>query len=413
MLTEQEFMVFEQAHQLGIFMQTQAQADVLAHRGWTCEYLGVKENGEVIAAALVTSRKIFLGKLYEISGGPVLDYENLAVVTFFVAELKKYAKQNGGLLLRIIPNLHDAVYDDEGQLLEKINQKAIENLVKAGATYEESQAVQDNQYSKISLSFEYIKSLKDIHTPQELLKSYNKNGKYYVKKTEEFGVTYRELAYEELPEFKKFTEETAERIGFEDKNLDYYQRSYKAFGEATKFVVAELDLAKYKQKQLSIAAKLAADVEKLQAQIEQTPNNKKKINRAKELSAQHEQHLKRVKEVDELLTKNPQTIILAGAMFHIQPQEITYMFSFTNEEFKKFYAPYGIQHKMMSLAVEKGIPQYNFFGVKGVFDGSDGVLRFKQSFAGHTYRYLGIFTVPVHPLKNSFANALKTLLRRN
>lgn len=138
MLTEQEFMVFEQAHRLGIFMQTKAQADVLAHRGWTCEYLGVKENGEIIAAALVTSRKIFLGKLYEISGGPVLDYENLAVVTFFVAELKHYAKQNGGLLLRIILNLHDAVYDNEGQLLEKINQKAIENLVKAGATYEES-----------------------------------------------------------------------------------------------------------------------------------------------------------------------------------------------------------------------------------------------------------------------------------
>ena len=44
-------------------------------------------------------------------------------------------------------------------------------------------------------------------TEEELWKSYGKDAKYDIKKTWEYGVTTRELRYEELPLFKKLTEE--------------------------------------------------------------------------------------------------------------------------------------------------------------------------------------------------------------
>lgn len=412
-LTETQFMEYEQTHALGMFMQTSYQKQLVSKRGWTSEYVGVLENNVVVAAGLLNSTNIFLGKLYELSGGPILDYRNSELLQFFIKEVKAYAKKRKGLVLRIIPNLHDAVYDEEGNLVKELNAEAKQNLLQAGARYEQAQPVTDDHYSPVSLSFEFIKTLQE-KDEQSLIQSYNKNGKYYLTKTKEFGIHYRELGYEELPLFKQYTAETSARIGFKDKDLAYYQEAYRAYGDQVKYLIAELDLVEYQSNQQMIIQNITQELTKLEAELVATPNHKKKKNRAKELKAQIEQHQKRVAEAEEMRTANEQSvIILAGGMFIIQPQEITYLFSFTNEAFKKFYAPYGIQHKMMLEAIERGIPQYNFYGVKGVFDGSDGVLRFKQSFGGYTYRYLGIFTFIVNPVKEKVANAIKQLLRRN
>ena len=45
--------------------------------------------------------------------------------------------------------------------------------------------------------------------------------------------------------------------------------------------------------------------------------------------------------------------------------------------------PAVLQEYMMLETIKRGIPRYNFLGIQGIFDGSDGVLRFKQNFNGY------------------------------
>ena len=69
--------------------------------------------------------------------------------------------------------------------------------------------------------------------------------------------------------------------------------------------------------------------------------------------------------------------------FIYTPQEAVYLFSGSYTEFNKFYAPVALQEHVMTESLNRGIHFYTFLGIQGIFDGSDGVLRFKQNFNGY------------------------------
>ena len=68
---------------------------------------------------------------------------------------------------------------------------------------------------------------------------------------------------------------------------------------------------------------------------------------------------------------------------------------------------------MMLETIKRGIPRYNFLGIQGIFDGSDGVLRFKQNFNGYIVRKMGTFRYYPHPLKYKMISLIKKLLGRS
>ncbi|WP_366535480.1 peptidoglycan bridge formation glycyltransferase FemA/FemB family protein, partial [Streptococcus pneumoniae] len=53
-----------------------------------------------------------------------------------------------------------------------------------------------------------------------------------------------------------------------------------------------------------------------------------------------------------------------------------------------------------------------FLGIQGIFDGSDGVLRFKQNFNGYIVRKAGTFRYHPSPLKYKAIQLLKKIVGR-
>ena len=104
-------------------------------------------------------------------------------------------------------------------------------------------------------------------------------------------------------------------------------------------------------------------------------------------------------------------IVLAGSLFVYMPQETTYLFSGSYTEFNKFYAPALLQKYIMLESIKRGIPKYNFLGIQGIFDGSDGVLRFKQNFNGYIVRKAGTFRYHPSPLKYKAIQLVKKNIR--
>ena len=193
-----------------------------------------------------------------------------------------------------------------------------------------------------------------------------------------------------------------ELSGIEEKDL------IKSFSKKGKPLVKKAKTFGIKLK------KLRARIVKLQADLETNPKSEKKQNQLRELSSQLETFDVRKGEATAFIDKYGQEdIVLAGSLFVYTPQEAVYLFSGSYPEFNKFYAPALLQEYVMTQAIKRGIGFYNFLGIMGIFDGSDGVLRFKQNFNGYIVRKMGTFRYYPQPLKYKAIQGVKKLLGRN
>lgn len=258
----------------------------------------------------------------------------------------------------------------------------------------------------------YYKDLTEL-TEKSLLKSFSKKGKPLVKKAETFGIRLKKLKREELSIFKNITKETSERREYSDKSLEYYEHFYDTFGEQAEFLIASLNFSDYMSKLQGEQSKLEENLDKLRLDLSKNPHSEKKQNQLREYSSQFETFEVRKAEARDLIEKyGEEDIVLAGSLFVYMPQETTYLFSGSYTEFNKFYAPALLQKYVMLESIKRGIPKYNFLGIQGIFDGSDGVLRFKQNFNGYIVRKAGTFRYHPSPLKYKAIQLLKKIVGR-
>jgi alanine adding enzyme len=404
-LTEEEFRSHALNNELSNFLQTPAMKRLREQRGWSAEYVGVKDGETVVASAMLARMKIRFGYYYDIDGGFIADYSNKEVVTTFIDGLKKYLKEKGALYVTMTPNITYQERDWNGTAVGKPDNATLELLKSLGFSHHGF----EHGFSNSSPRWVFVKDMEGLEATS-LRKSYQKDANYSLKKTAQFGIQIRDLDYDELPKFKKLTEHTAERRSFNDKDLSYYQTVYKEFGDSAKFVVAEINFATYIDNLNQRKNELQERLNGIYADLEKNPNSRKKNNQKREFEDELRTFDKRIKEAEEFRKEDGnEDIILAGALFIIGAHEVIYLFSGTYDKYKNFYAPFLIQDKMLELTVERGIPKYNFYGINGNFDGSDGVLKFKQSFTGNVEEKIGSFDLVIQPIKYKIYNSLRNL----
>ena len=97
LIDPEEFRRFADKSPYKSFYQTPEIARLREQNGWAPYYFGVKNGSKLVAASLVVAKPTFLGKsTYYAPGGPLLDYEDTALVNFFFKNLFKitYIKRN-------------------------------------------------------------------------------------------------------------------------------------------------------------------------------------------------------------------------------------------------------------------------------------------------------------------------------
>ena len=405
-LTKEEFQTYSDQVSSRSFMQSVQMGDLLEKRGARIVYLALKQEGEIQVAALVYSLPMLGGLHMELNSGPI--YTQQDALPVFYEELKEYAKQNGVLELLVKPYETYQTFDSEGNAIDVKKKSIIQGLTDLGYQFDGL----TTGYPNGEPDWLYYKDLTDL-TEKNLLNSFSKKGKPLVKKAETFGIQLKKLKREELSIFKDITRSTSERREYSDKSLEYYEHFYDSFGEKAEFVIAILNLGEYIQnlihKQKELSEKIATSL----LLLEQYPDSAKKKKEHKELASQFETFEVRKAEARDLIEKyGDEDVVLAGSLFVYMPQETTYLFSGSYTEFNKFYAPAVLQKYVMLESIKRGIQKYNFLGIEGVFDGSDGVLRFKQNFNGYIVRKAGTFRYYPKPLKFKVISLIKKLLRR-
>lgn len=382
-LSIDEYKKFIKNYKNSNFFQDNRMDNYSKLKGYISYYVGVEENKSVVAAARLLAKKSKFGK-YNFSSprGLLVDYNNFELLEFFVNNLKKYIKTKNGLVLKIDPYIIYKSRDIEGNETKEINNFNIVNNLKklgfihGGFTRGYDLSGQGRWYFVLDLE---NKSLDDI---QKGMKANHRN---IIRKAEKYGVEIKQIEYNDLPTFKHITEDTSARIGFSDKSLVYYQTMYDSFKDEVKYLIAYLNVDKYK--------------EKLKEELEINQNKYKLLSdtttgKAKELKITIDGLIKRLDESNHLKEKQ---IPISCAMFMLYNGEVDYLFSGSLSEYKNLYAQYLIQWHMIKYAIENNYKKYNFFGISGIFDKKDseyGVYEFKKGFGGVVEELIGDFYLP-------------------
>ncbi|KXT75888.1 aminoacyltransferase [Streptococcus sp. DD12] len=388
------------------FTQTPEMAELLKKRGFTVDFVGLRVDGVLQVAGVLYSKPMTGGLHMEMNSGPVS--LNRTYLGDFAQALAQYAKANGALELLLKPYDTYQTFDDMGQATGPAHEELILAYTSAGYQFDGLQT----GYPGGEPDWHYVKDLTGL-TKANLRQSFSKKGKPLVKKAASFGTQLRPLKRDELAIFKAVTEATSERRDYVDKPLDYYEAFYDSFGDKAEFMVATLNFQAYAQHLEEDQAKLQDKLAKLEERFVGQESSPKFQNQARELKAQLATFAKRIVEAQELIERyGTKDQVLAVSLFIYTDQEAVYLFSGSYPEFNRFYAPALLQEHVMTQAIQRGISFYSFLGIMGVFDGSDGVFRFKQNFKGSIVRKMGTFRYYPNPLKYKLIQGLKKLLGR-
>lgn len=388
------------------FMQTVEMADLLEKRGFDITFLGLEADGAIQVAGVLYSMPMTGGLHMEINSGPAST--STAYLSEFYKELKAYAKENGAFELIVKPYDTYQSFDSHGNPNDDEKPELISCLTDLGYSYDGLQT----GYPGGEPDWHYVKDLSGL-TPETLRKSFSKKGRPLVNKTNSFGIKVRKLTRDELHIFKEITASTSERREYTDKPLDYYEAFYDSFGDKCEFMIATISFQDYLKNVQAGHDKIAADLAVLNQKIAEGVNSAKVNKQKAQLDKQIATFDVRLKEAKELIQKHgSEDVVLAGSLFVYTPQEAVYLFSGSYTEFNKFYAPVALQEHVMTEALKRGITFYTFLGIQGIFDGSDGVLRFKQNFNGYIVRKMGTFRYYPRPMLHKIIAIAKKILRR-
>ncbi len=404
-ITPQQFHNHILAADAQAFEQSPQMALLLKKRGYRIQMVGYLKDNDIKVSALVFSTPIAGGLAMEINNGPIVT--DPTYLEDFYKGLQNFSKQEGAIELKVKPYDNYQILDSNGSALSEENQVLIDHMQHLGF-----------QHSGLEVGYHtgdwnYVKDLSQL-TPETLFKSFSKKGRPLVKKAKTFGIKIKKLERSDLAIFKEITSATSDRRDFDDKPLEYYEYLFDSFGDKAEFVIATLNFQDYLDNLNTDQAKLKEKIDRLANDLEKNPNSEKKQNQYRELSSQFETFDVRKKEAQELINQYGQNDTpLCASLFLYLEKEAFYLYSGSYSEFNRFYAPAILQEYAMLEAMKRGLKRYNFLGIKGVFDGTDSILRFKQNFEGYIEHKPGYFLYHPHPLKHKTYQFIKKLLGRN
>ncbi|NCP86527.1 peptidoglycan bridge formation glycyltransferase FemA/FemB family protein [bacterium] len=355
------------------FLQTWEWAQVKAQGGWQPIYLtwdekqfsvisnplSEIENGtrpakpEIEAAALVLKKKLpaaglaaRLCLLY-CPKGPNLDWSDVPLRTRVLADLERFARQQGAIFLKLDPDV---------RLGTGIPATESESADPAGAAIRAELLRRGWRFSADQIQFRNTVLLPVSASDEEMLARMKQKTRYNLRLAAKKGVRVRVGGEKDWPLLYKMYAETAARDGFVIRDENYYRTVWKLFS--------------------------GSPVEQLQ------PENRKTEQPAAAPLAEP-----LIAEVDGEAVAAIFLFAFAGRAY--------YVYGMSRTAHREKMPAYLLQWEALQWARAQGCAVYDLWGAPDVFDESDsmwGVFRFKEGLGGTVVRTLGAWDFVPNPL---------------
>lgn len=392
-LDPQKFDEFSKKHSYGSFQQTSHWGKVKENVGWKSLILGYEnQEGDIIAGGLFLGKKIpFLNQyLFYCPHGYLLDFENTELWKSFQRDLIIALKKEKAFSLIIDPYIPYQQRDIEGKIINESwnNQKIVDIFQQLGFKHTGFVLDFDNLQPRFHFRLPLDRSYHDLE------KNFKYEAKRRIHKKDYLGITIRELAENEISDYKKLMEMTASRRGFIDRPLSYYQNMYACLHSAgiLQFMAAEIDFA-------TCLKNVEEDITSIQAKLAQL--KEKNSNSVKILNRIHEEEivLQKAKNLQERVLKARQqkgevALLSVVCLLNYGKESVMLLAGNDEEYLQDFNTSNIIVGELIKKAVEEGYAYYNFYGITGYFDANHelyGLYSYKKQYGGEVVEYIGQF----------------------
>ncbi len=368
---------FVENHEQNSLFQCSKWAQV--KNNWEHFFTGVKDGDKIVGTALVLKRNMPLGKsLFYIPRGPVMDYHNQELVSFFIENLVSLAKKHHAISLRFDPNVYSKkyAYETKDDNHDRENEDIVSYLTSIGTkhngyTINIEEATQP-RFNASTHSCDYLTKL-------------DKKVRQSIKTAEKKGAEFYE-GHEYIHEFAQAMKYTEERKGVALRNESYFQRMADIYGDQCIIMVAKLNF----DKQIK---KLEMEIQQAEKEMLETPYQKQKnqyqlkiTNATKELEKLKEEKQKEGKE----------EIILSGKLAIFNKNRMEFVYAGNNAEYLRFRTIYALYAKYFDIAEKMNIDYVSMGGIEGTLD--DGLTKFKSSWNMEVEEYIGEFNYILDPI---------------
>ena len=402
-LTKKEFKTFADKNPEITFHQTEEWANLKKVNNWDAHYIGLEDdNKKIVAGALLLSKTlpIIKKKMFYSPRGFLIDYNNKELLKKFTEEIKKYAKTENAIFIKIDPFVEYQEHDNNGDIVKNgyNNKDAVENLKSLGYKFFGFNLMQDTLQPR----WMHVIETKDRNL-DDVMKDMESKTRQILRKNEKCGITTREITRDELPIFKDIMKHTSDRREFVDRPLSYYEAMWDALHDSgiLKILIAEIDFNKYEKNTLEEKEEIENN---LKDRIYKKEKNILKMNEKKYNSSnkQDEEAIKRLEKqlekIKELKDEYGDKEILGGILLLIYGNEVLSLHRGSPAKLMQFQSAYTIHFEGVKMAVEGNYNRYNFYGITGDFRKENplyGLYLFKKSFGGHVVELIGEYDLIV------------------
>ncbi len=191
----------------GHLLQTASWGMLKSDFGWQHEIIGVENNRLLKAGALVLHRKLpaKLGTISYVPRGPIVDWNDAALVQSLIAALDKSASNQNSILLKLEPDL----WDDEGTRA----------MLGAYGFQVSKQTVQPPSTVTIDIT----------SSEEDILARMSQSTRRKVRLPYRRDISFRQGRFEDIDSFGQLIDTTGDRDNFGVHSTAYYQRAFDLF----------------------------------------------------------------------------------------------------------------------------------------------------------------------------------------
>ena len=387
-IQKKDFDQFILSHSNVSFMQSSVWGDF-----WSKEmnrspyYVGIiDKDHKLVAVALLFKKKLPFGLCYfYCPRGMILDWKNQGLIELFTIELKKFARQEKAIYIKIDPEikLHDL--DSDGNILGNDNNSLVYLLKSIG--YKHFGFNKNFEGSQPRYTFR----LDLNNTEEQIFQNFHPTTKKILKRGNPYQLELYKNENAKIEDFYFTMKETEKREGILYHPLEYYRNFYNLLhkNNMSNLYVVKLNIDNAKKINLAKQDQLKKQISQLAD--EKYKNESKNKNKKQEFINQLKKLEKEFEEFDQLKDEE----VVLSSILTVQFGDTVWTVHGGNASFlRDLNANYFIYYEIIKDAKKDNFHYIDFFGTTGNPKPDNpiyGIHLFKKRLGGEYLEYIGEF----------------------
>lgn len=377
-IREDEHDSFVKNHPLCSLLQSSSWAKIKDN--WDHRIVGVYDEHELIGSSLVLIKRLPLSfTMMYIPRGPIMDYKNKELVSFYLKSLKKWAKKYNCLFIKFDPGICVKEYLVKNKQKAEFKEdtfeiiKNIENAsgIHLGFTEDMMDTIQPRYQMGIHKCDDFEK-----YIGKDARKSKNAAIRKHVN-VDRYGI-------DKVDEFSNIMHLTEIRKGVALRNKEYFRKLMDVYKDDAYLFLCSVDPnIRYTE--------VTNRIKELEFELQNTELSKNQIDR---LHVELKNMKEELPSLDEVIEKYNEETFIAGSLMIGYGSTVEMLYAGMNEDFRSFKPQFLSHFIRFQYVFDLGYEYACMGGVEGNL--KDGLTGYKSKFNALVCEFIGEFDLPVN-----------------